>query len=109
MAEVLGLSPDCEPAVAETSKESVIARELEAESFRIHGQPQSMGYKMRFRTLKLALKENVRAQRFSPLLVHFVHAWHNEATDDPVAVSFVPHCRSLCARRCSLEKLPPQQ
>ena len=66
LAEVLGLSPDCEPTVAETSKEAVIARELEAESFRIHGQPQSMGYKMRFRTLKLALKENVCRRRLKP-------------------------------------------
>lgn len=78
MAEVLGLSPDCEPAVAEISKEAVIARELEAELFRIHGQPQSMAYKMRFRTLKLALKENVRVLRSSDS--HSVLCWCNSCT-----------------------------
>ena len=74
-------SVDCEPAVAEISKEAVIARELEAELFRIHGQPQSMAYKMRFRTLKLALKEskeNVRVLRSSDS--HSVFCWCNSCT-----------------------------
>lgn len=94
MAEVLGLSSDCDPAVADSGKESVIARELEAESYRIHGQPQSMGYKMRFRTLKLALKENVCDTPFSenacsPLRVLLMcTARRHSATDNCLF-----HCR----------------
>jgi hypothetical protein len=62
LATALGLSPDCDAAIDATAKETVIATELEAETFNTHGHdvPLSMAYKNHFRTLKLALTQNVR-------------------------------------------------